>query len=143
MLVRDILPDQPVQSLPQDITVLEAVKIMVKSSHGSILVLDGEAMVGIFTERDLMVRVVAADRKPGEVKLEEVMSRDLFTEQPDRLVKDVIHEMRSRHIRHVPVLEGDKPISMLSIRDLLRAEREQVKQTAKELEAYIRGDVKR
>lgn len=136
-----ITPEMAVLALPATASVLEATKLMVSSKCGSVLVQapDG-AVQGIFTERDLMVRVVAKSRSPRNVLLEEVMTADLFTTTPDERVTQVRRTMRERHIRHVPVLQDGQVITVLSMRDLLRADFEEVRHDAEALQRYIQGE---
>jgi CBS domain-containing protein len=121
-------------------TVLDAVKLMVEVRCGSVLVTDsGGGILGIFTERDLMVRVVSADKDPRTTLLEEVMTRELYTTDVGRKVAEVRREMREKHIRHVPVLQDGSVVAVLSTRDLLRADFEEKREHARAMDAYIRG----
>jgi signal-transduction protein with cAMP-binding, CBS, and nucleotidyltransferase domain len=141
MKVRQLLHDSPPASLAAEATVLEATRKMVEYRCGSVLVLDARGrMAGIFTERDLMVRVVSKARSPKNLTLGEVMTSEVFSVHPDQLVTDVRRELRERHIRHVPVLEDGEILGVLSMRDLLRADFEETRDNAKALDAYIRGE---
>ena len=121
-------------------TVLDAVERMVEARCGSVLVTgeNGEAL-GIFTERDLLVRVVSAGKDPRATLLEEVMTRDLYTTNVDRKVSELRREMREKHIRHVPVMQDGRVVAVLSTRDLLRADFEEKRDHARAMSAYIRG----
>ena len=138
MKIQQLLSDRPVCHLDPSRSVLDATKAMVEHHCGSVAVTRGDALVGIFTERDLMVRVVAKGRSPKNTLLEEVMTTDLYTVTADRLVSEVRREMRARHIRHVPVLEKDRILTVLSNRDLLRADYEEQRQDALAMTDYIR-----
>jgi len=108
---------------------------------GAVLVLDAERrLAGIFTERDLMIRVVVAGRAPGSVLLQEVMTRELFTASPEDRVFHVAQSLQARHIRHVPVLRNGEVVGILSLRDLLRAHLSVKEQEVQHLTAYIKGD---
>ena len=121
-------------------TVLDAVQLMVEAHCGSVLVIDGKGEpMGIFTERDLMVRVVSAGKEPRATLLEEVMTRDLYTTDVGRKVAEVRREMRAKHIRHVPVMEDGRVVAVLSTRDLLRADFEEKRDHARAMSDYIRG----
>jgi len=121
-------------------TVLDAVQLMVERRCGSVLVTDGnDEILGIFTERDLMVRVVSEGKEPRTTLLEQVMTRDLYTTEIDRKVAEVRREMRAKHIRHVPVLQDGRVVAVLSTRDLLRADFEEKRDHARAMDAYIRG----
>ncbi|MFT4541023.1 MAG: CBS domain-containing protein [Planctomycetota bacterium] len=141
MRVRDLLTDYPVACLPPTATAYEAAMTMTRGRQGSVLVVQDDKLLGIFTERDLMTRVVAKGLGTDQVQLEQVMSSDLYTANPEDSVTDVRREMRTRHIRHVPVVDSDKIIAVLSMRDLLRADLQETRIAAREMENYIRGDL--
>ena len=126
MKINNILSeDRDVVSLTPDHTVLEATKRMVETHCGSVVLIreDGR-LAGIFTERDLMVRIVSKGLDPKTTKLGKVMTSELYTTTRDRMIAEVRREMRQKHIRHVPVMESGKVRAVLSMRDLMRAARE-------------------
>jgi signal-transduction protein with cAMP-binding, CBS, and nucleotidyltransferase domain len=141
MKVRDLITHRKVVRIAPRQTALEAARLMVKARVGALLVTqeDGSA-AGIFTERDLMVRVVAAEKDPARTLVEDVMTRDLYTTDVDHLVLELREELRARHIRHVPVVERGEVIAMLSMRDLVRAALEETKGAVKEMQRYIQGE---
>ncbi len=142
MRIRDlIVEDVDVLSLPASATALDATREMVGTHRGSVLVTDEHGQpTGIFTERDLMVRVVAKGRTPSDVLLSEVMTEDLYTSGPDDKVTNVRRAMRERHIRHLPVVESGRVIAVLSMRDLLKADFNQTRHDALAMREYIRGE---
>lgn len=140
MKVRNLLTQQDVARIDPGATVLDAAHLMAKREVGAVLVGDDGATMGIFTERDLMVRVIAADLTPASVPVIDVMTKDLFTTHPDRTVAELRDEMRERHIRHCPVVEDDRVLMVLSIRDLNRAYIEEKQSEVKAMTAYIRGE---
>ena len=99
-------------------TVCAAAKRMAENSCGSILVMDEGRMAGIFTERDVMVRVVAAGRDPAKTKLREVMTADPDTIGADEPVTTAVRRMDEGAYRHLPVVEGGEVVGVLSIRDI-------------------------
>jgi len=101
-------------------TVTEAVREMNEKGIGALVVMDGETPVGIFTERDVLVRIVDADRDPALSRVGEVMSRGLLTITPDWHVEDAMQLMTERRHRHLPVMSGGALVGMLSIGDVLR-----------------------
>lgn len=86
---------------------------------GALLIVDGDRLTGLFSERDLLDRVIAADRQPAETRLSDVATRDLVTISVDQTVKDVLAVFRDGKFRHLPVVDGGKPVGILSVRDLL------------------------
>lgn len=141
MKIRNLITDDmDVVSLAPGASVLDATKLMVGTRRGSVLVVDpGSSELGIFTERDLMVRVVAEGGSPQTVTLGEVMTTGLFTAHPEDKVQAVRREMRERHIRHLPVIEDGTVIAVLSMRDLLRADFEETREDAAAMRGYIQG----
>jgi CBS domain-containing protein len=106
-------------------TVLEAAKAMKAKGIGSVLVeRDGE-LAGIFTERDLMNKVVAAGLDVSTTILDQVMTRDVMGLESDKPLSHALHLMHQHGFRHVPVLEKGRPIGMVSSRDALGLEWEQ------------------
>ena len=108
---------------------------------GAVLVGEGSGLpLGIFTERDLMTRVVAAGKAPGDTPLEDVMTKGLYFAKNDMPTSEVRREMRRRHIRHAPVIDAtDRVVAMLSLRDLLRADLLDTRQEVKTITEYIQG----
>ena len=139
--VLDLLSDKALVRVHETDTVLAAARTMVEAGVGSLLVLDAdERLLGIFTERDVMVRVVAQGKDPSATPIADVMTRDVYTTSPDREIGEVRREMRERHIRHVPVLDGERVLAVLGMRDLVRAALEEKRDKVSEMTAYIRGE---
>ncbi|BCW93337.1 MAG: CBS domain-containing protein [Acidobacteriota bacterium] len=120
-------------------TVLEAARAMDAHNVGSLLVVDGDKPVGIFSERDLMRRVVVAGKDPAKVKVREVMSRDVWVVEPDTRVKEAMAIMTERRCRHLPVVEKGKVVGLISIGDLVRWISKDQEFQIRMLENYITG----
>jgi CBS domain-containing protein len=108
---------EPLVAAPGD-SVRAAVKQMAEHACSSILVCEGGQLLGIFTERDLLVRVVAAGLGPDGTKLEEVMSAGPDTIEAGEPVVEAIRRMDEFNYRHLPVVEGGKILGVVSLRDL-------------------------
>jgi CBS domain-containing protein len=100
-----------------DDTLDEAAAKMWKQQTGSLLVMDGDDLVGIITERDVL-KAVAQGVRPQDVRISEVMSKDLVTVGPGTSLREAAKVMADRWIRHLPVLDGGKLVGVLSQRDL-------------------------
>ncbi len=109
-----------VYTISRTATVSEAVREMNEKGIGSLLVVDGRHPVGIFTERDVLRRIVDADRDPALTRVGEVMTRDLAAIGPDCHVDDAMRIMTEKRLRHLPVMDGEQVLGMISIGDLLR-----------------------
>jgi len=126
-------------TLPPDASVLEAAKLMNDRHIGSVLVLQDGALVGIFTERDVMRRVVAAGRAPDATPLAKVMTTPVACAAPETTCDELRKVMREKRIRHVPVIDGGSRavLGMISIGDLNRAEIDVQVETIRYLEQYM------
>jgi signal-transduction protein with cAMP-binding, CBS, and nucleotidyltransferase domain len=138
--IRDLLSSADVLSLEPSDTVMAACRAMQARGVGAVLVNDGQrALAGIFTERDLMIRVVVEGLDPHSTPLSDVMTTKLYTVTPDQMSGPVQSEMRQRHIRHVPVVQDGEVCGVLSLRDLLRANLQEKIQEVEAITSYIQG----
>lgn len=109
-----------VYTIARTATVSEAVREMNEKGVGSLLVMGERRPAGIFTERDVLRRVVDADRDPALTRVGEVMTREMAAIDPAWHVEDAMRLMTERRLRHLPVMDGDELVGMISIGDLLR-----------------------
>ena len=116
--VLDLIPDQKFASAAPKATVREAAKTMAERHIGAILVTEGSRLVGIFSERDILNRVVAKDLDPDATAVESVMTRNPDTLPPTATIRDAMRLMVAHDYRHVPVVDGQKIIGILSARDI-------------------------
>ncbi|MCZ6836576.1 MAG: CBS domain-containing protein [Planctomycetota bacterium] len=125
-------------TLPPDASVLQAARLMNKRHIGSVLVVLDEALVGIFTERDVMRRVVAKGRDPDSTCLVEVMTSPVACASPETMCSEMRKVMRDKCIRHVPVVDDQQVLlGMISIGDLNRNEIDVQVETIRYLEQYM------
>jgi CBS domain-containing protein len=120
MRVKDLLSSKGrnVFSIKPDATVYDALKLMAEKEIGALVVLDGEKMVGILSERDYARKVILSGKSSEETLVREIMSSDVKYVGPDEKVKKCLSIMTKKHFRHLPVLEQDKVIGVLSIGDV-------------------------
>ena len=139
--IRDILrrKGEDVYSVGPLATVIDAVNTMNDHHVGSVLVCEGGDPVGVFSERDVLVRVVAAQRDPRQTLVRDVMTTRLYTAAPDDTLLEVMRLMTDRRCRHVPVMEGERLIGLVSIGDLTKATQYNLRQEVRELSSYIGG----
>ena len=139
--IRDILhrKGEDVYSVGPLATVIEAVNTMNDHHVGSVLVCEGGEPIGVFSERDVLVRVVAAHRDPRQTLVRDVMTTRLYTATPNDTLLEVMRLMTDRRCRHVPVMEGDRLIGLVSIGDLTKATQYDLRQEVRELSTYIGG----
>jgi CBS domain-containing protein len=115
--VRQIMTSSPV-TMTADRPVTDAATAMKENGIGDVIVLTDGKVAGVVTDRDIVVRVIAQGREPQTTKLGDVCSRDVATVGPDDDIDKVIKIVRERAVRRVPVLDGGKPVGIVSIGDL-------------------------
>lgn len=104
-------------------TVRDAAKAMAEANVGCTAVMDGNRLIGMFTERDLLKRVLLKNLNVDQVQVSEVMTKKVISAKPDDTVPTAARLMRAHHIRHLPVMTEDETVlGILSIRDLIREE---------------------
>ena len=123
-ILKDLVARTPrVVSIQPTATVREAAQAMVDANVGCAAIMEGERLSGLFTERDLLKRVLLKDMDIDEVKVTEVMSKELVVVRADDNIPLAANLMQEHHIRHLPVVYEDGGLlGVLSIRDLLRTE---------------------
>jgi CBS domain-containing protein len=122
--IRSIIQDQAPVTAPERTTVAEAARLMLRNSVGAVLVVDNGKLVGILTERDALFKVMATGRDAESTPIADVMTRNPQTIHPDKPFDDALRIMHASSFRHVPVVENDRPIGMVSARDALGPELE-------------------
>jgi CBS domain-containing protein len=131
-----------IYSVPATATVAEAVRVMNQHKVGSIIVVENDRLAGIFTERDVLTRVVAADFLPSNTPLSKVMTKEPVTISPEHTVEEVMNLISDRRCRHIPVLAADgKILGLISIGDVTRWLVESHRAEADHLRQYIHGSV--
>jgi CBS domain-containing protein len=141
MRVRDILrrKGERVISIAPDRTVLDGMKLLVEEGIGSLVVLDGDRLVGIITERDVLRHGAAGPDRLAALTVAEAMTRDPVTGRVDDDLRSVMDLMTQRRFRHLPILDGDRLAGMVSIGDVVLATLDATRSENEQLRAYISG----
>ncbi len=141
MTVASLLKPSPsdLVTIGPDATVFEAIGRMVEHNVGSILVIEDDALRGIFTERDYLRRIALEGRTSRETTVRDVMTADLVTVAPDETVDGCLATMTARHIRHLPVLRDGELAGIVSIGDLVRARLSEAEGEAEGLRQFVSG----
>ena len=120
--IRSIIRGRPAVTVSPQTTVAEAARLMKIRKVGALLVVDGARLVGIFTERDALLRVIAEERAPQKTRIAQVMTPDPQTVDPEKPFGHALHLMYEGGFRHVPVVENGWPLGVVSARDVLGSE---------------------
>jgi CBS domain-containing protein len=140
--VRELLEKKGPQvwTIGQDITVLGAARIMNEHKVGAVVVVDGDQVVGMFTERDLLRRVVGEQRDPSHTSVAEVMTTEVVCCTPETTIEEARGAMMTRRIRHLPVCDGNsRLLGLISIGDLNAHQATSQEQTIHLLHEYLYG----
>lgn len=137
ILLQDKGPD--VLTVAPDASVLDAVRTMNHAGVGSLLVMNGEELVGIFTERDVLRRVVDPGLEPASTRIAKVMTRDLMTVGPDATVAEAMAVVTEKRCRHLPVCEAGRLLGVVSSGDLTRWATRRQATHIQDLVNYITG----
>ncbi|MBK8426898.1 MAG: CBS domain-containing protein [Lewinellaceae bacterium] len=119
--------------------VIDALDLMAQNNIGAVMVMEGERLAGIFSERDYARKGIIKGRKAKSTPLTEVMTHNVFTVNPDMNIDDCMKLFSDKHIRHLPVIAGSEVVGMLSIGDIVNAIMQEQKQHIQFLEQYISG----
>jgi CBS domain-containing protein len=128
--IRKVMERKKVVSAPPETTVEAAARLMAETSVGAVLVVEQKRLVGIFTERDVTFRVVAAGRDPRATRLQEVMTRDPKTISPAESFGYAMLLMHENGFRHMPVIENGEPVGVVSARHALDPDLEEFESEA-------------
>ena len=128
-----------VVSVPPDASVFDAIKRMADDAVGSLLVMDDGELLGILTERDYARKVILKGRSSENTKVTEIMTSDVLTTSGAETVNRCMELMTERRIRHLPVVEDNRVIGMISIGDLVQALISDQQEEIEQLEHYISG----
>ncbi|MBL8688891.1 MAG: CBS domain-containing protein [Rhodospirillaceae bacterium] len=139
-IVPDIISEKQVlTTFGADVTVRQAARVMAERHIGAVLIMSDGKLDGIFTERDVLNRVVAPGKDPETVKIGEVMTKNPDTVSPDASALDTLILMQSKGYRHLPVLDDGELVGIVSVRDLFSAVKRELEEDIQEREAFIFG----
>lgn len=128
-----------VWSISKESSVEDSLRLMAEKNVGALVILDKGELVGIFTERDY-ARKVGLDRKNSvDTSIEEVMTKELITIDPNKSVKECMVIMTDNHIRHLPVIENGQLVGMISVGDVVKDMIEELEFHVEQLTGYITG----
>lgn len=135
--IGSVVSGRDVYVLRVDQSVLEASRYMAARKVGAVAVLEGTRLVGILSERDIMARVVAKGLDPGETAVESVMTRDLVVADAEQSCEEGLRRMQQAGCRHLPVVQADRLLGMVSLRDLLQLDVSAKDEAIRWLNAYV------
>ena len=126
-----------VWSIGPEASVYDAIAKMAQEEVGALVVLEGESLIGVVSERDYARKVVLQGRSSRDTKIKDIMTTRVAYARPDQSVEDCMAMMTEKRIRHLPVMDGDKLLGVISIGDLVKFIIEEQKHVIEQLEQYI------
>lgn len=120
--IGEIIQGHPLFHVSSTAIVRDVARTMSERNIGAIAVLDAGKLVGIFSERDMLTRIVAEGRNPDDTRVDSVMTKELIVAGPDDDINDALQKMHECNCRHLPVVHGGSLVGMISIRDLLKVD---------------------
>lgn len=126
-------------SVRPDQMVIEALELMASQNIGAVLVMDGQRLAGIFSERDYARKGILQNRKAKSTPVTEVMTPGVFTIDIQQNIEDCMKLMSEKHIRHLPVVDHDRVVGVLSVSDIVSAIMREQESRIQSLEQYITG----
>lgn len=139
--IKEILSSKgsEIWAVTPDSTVYEAIEMMALKGVGALAVKSGERLAGIVSERDYARKVILKGKSSRETRVDEIMSTNVVCVSEELKVDECLALMTEKRIRHLPVVDGDKLLGMISVGDLVKATIKEQSFTIEQLESYIRG----
>ena len=131
--------NRPIHSVGPNATIREALEIMAQHNIGALLVIDGQTLVGIFSERDYARKVVLKGLSSNDAKVSEVMTSKVITINTKHSVDQCMQIMTDKHIRHLPIVNDSQVLGLISIGDVVREMIAYQKSMIEQLQSYIAG----
>jgi CBS domain-containing protein len=128
-------------SLPPSATVYEALELMAKNDVGSVVVADGDCLMGMFTERDYARKLILQGRSSKDTRVSELMTSNILTVSPTQTIEDCMEMITDNRVRHLPVVEKGRLVGIISIGDVVKAVIADQQRTIQQLSSYISGDI--
>ncbi len=128
-----------VYSISPDAMVFDAIKLMNEVNIGALLVIENDRLTGIISERDYTRKVILQNRSSRETPVKDIMTDKVLYMSPDNTIEECMALMSAHHIRHMPIVEDDKPVGVLSVMDLMKNTISEKEFIIGQLENYIAG----
>lgn len=128
-----------VWSIAPDVSVYDALKLMADKEVGALMVLDGDTMVGIISERDYARKVILKEKSSMDTPVKEIMTQHVICVGPEQTIRECMALMTDKRIRHLPVLENERLAGIISIGDVVKAIISHQEFMIEQLESYIQG----
>jgi CBS domain-containing protein len=135
--IKDLIAERPLYTIGKEKTVAEAAKFMSEKNVGAVPVVEENRLVGIFSERDVLTRVISKGIDPQAATVADVMTTKIVVAEANEQYESCLRKMQQAHCRHLPIVSGDHLLGMVSLRDLLMVELDEKERSLEYLQSYI------
>ena len=135
--ISETVNERPLFSISREKTVAEAARFMAEKHVGAVPVVEQNRLVGIFSERDVITRVIAKGLDPSTTKINDVMTTQIVVANADEGYESCLKKMQQAHCRHMPIVAGEQLIGFISLRDLLMMDLDEKERSLEYLQSYI------
>lgn len=135
--IKQLVENRSLFAVEKTASVQTAAEYMAKHNVGALPVMDGERLVGIFSERDIINRVIAKNLSPAKTNVSDVMTSNIVVAKSEETLEDCLRKMKQANCRHLPIVEGDTLIGVISLRDLLQVDIHEKDDKIEFLQSYM------
>ena len=135
--ISEMIHEKPIFSIEKDKTVAEAARFMTEKKIGALPVVERNQLVGIFSERDVITRVIAKGLDPAATTINEVMTTNIVVANTEEGYESCLKKMQLAHCRHMPIVSGEQLVGFVSLRDLLMIDLDEKERNLEYLHSYI------
>lgn len=135
--IKDLVRERPLFVIQKDQSVADAARFMAEKNIGAVPVMEENKLVGIFSERDIVTRVISKGLDPARTRVGDVMTTKLVVADADESYESCLRKMQQAHCRHLPIVSADRLLGVVSLRDLLLLELDEKERNLEYLQSYI------
>lgn len=135
--IKELVSERPLHAIAKEKSVLETARFMAEKNVGAVPVMEGTRLVGMFSERDIVTRVISKGLDPAKTNVGDVMTSQIVVANADESYESCLRKMQQAHCRHLPIVSGEQLIGVVSLRDLLMIELDEKERNLEYLQSYI------
>ncbi len=135
--IKELINERPLYSIGKEKSVIEVATFMAEKNIGAVPIVEGDRLVGIFSERDIVTRVISKGLDPTKTTVADVMTSKIVVADADEGFESCLRKMQQAHCRHLPIVSGEQLIGVVSLRDLLMMDLDEKERNLEYLQSYI------
>lgn len=135
--IKELISERPLYSMGKEKSVIEVATFMAEKNIGAVPIVEGNRLVGIFSERDIVTRVISKGLDPTKTTVADVMTSKIVVANADEGYESCLRKMQQAHCRHLPIVSGEQLMGVVSLRDLLMMDLDEKERNLEYLQSYI------